>query len=318
MPSVLLDNPPTVQPSEWNFRGAIVEYISFPAPSPGPSPAIVLVHGFGANCRHWRKNIVPLASAGYDVYAMDLIGFGMGDKPPPGTLDDAGVPVAYDFDYWTAELRAFVSEVVQRDDRDRPVFFAANSIGCMIAMQASIEDPSIARAHAFISPSLRQLNVRKRDWIQNIFAPLLMWLLSYRPLGAYFLHGLAEPKTLRTVLKQAYAVHEAVDDELVSILLHPPRTTGALEVFLAFIMYDTGPVPEDFLPLLSAPAVLLWGAEDEFEPVRFGRALGNYESVKGFVEIPGVGHCAHDEKPEVVNAEIVKFFDKCTPEPNQK
>lgn len=44
-------------------------------------PAIVLVHGFGASVYHWRYNIPALVEAGYRVLALDLLGFGLSDKP---------------------------------------------------------------------------------------------------------------------------------------------------------------------------------------------------------------------------------------------
>lgn len=44
-------------------------------------PALVLIHGFGASVYHWRYNIPALVKAGYRVLALDLLGFGLSDKP---------------------------------------------------------------------------------------------------------------------------------------------------------------------------------------------------------------------------------------------
>lgn len=272
-------------------------------------PAMILVHGFGANCQHWRRNISQLAETGLRVYAMDLLGFGMGDKPSPGTIDADGEPVVYNFDYWTAQLQQFIDDIVQPHTK-RPVFFVANSIGAMVTMQAAVQQPSVCAAQVFISPSLRQLNVRKRSWFQDITAPLLMKLLSYRPLGAFFLDSLAKPEQLRRVLLSAYQVGEAVDDQLLDILGKPAYTEGALEVFLAFIMYDDGPIPEDFLPVLEQPSMIIWGEDDQFEPFELGQAMRHYSIVEKFVGLPGVGHCAHDEKPEECNKLIGEFVQK--------
>jgi len=173
-----------------------------------------------------------------------------------------------------------------------------------------VEEPALCAAQVFISPSLRQLNVRKRSWFQDITAPLLMKLLSYRPLGAFFLESLAKPEQLRTVLLSAYQVDDAVDDELLHILGKPAHTDGALEVFLAFIMYDDGPIPEDFLPVLSQPSLIIWGEEDQFEPFELGQAMRHYSIVESFVPLPDVGHCAHDESPEQCNKLIGEFFQK--------
>lgn len=37
-------------------------------------PAILLVHGFGGNADHFRKNIMPLHENGFNVFAIDLLG----------------------------------------------------------------------------------------------------------------------------------------------------------------------------------------------------------------------------------------------------
>lgn len=243
------EHTPTVSYGEWRFRGFRCCYASAVSDSATSiSPAVVLVHGFGANLRHWRDSYSALVARGYRVFAIDLLGFGKGDMPKPLSPDETGEPVKYRFEYWSTQLRQFCNEIVRADDPEggeRPhIFFVANSIGCMVTMQASIDEPALCSGHVFISPSLRQLNVRKRSWIQAVTAPIAMKLLTYKPLGQYFLNSLARPDALRKVLRKAYTVHERVDDELIEILRTPALQPGALDVFLAFITYDDGPIPE--------------------------------------------------------------------------
>eukprot|EP00178_Gracilaria_changii_P014474 TRINITY_DN407_c0_g1_i1.p1 TRINITY_DN407_c0_g1~~TRINITY_DN407_c0_g1_i1.p1 ORF type:complete len:374 (+),score=33.51 TRINITY_DN407_c0_g1_i1:1438-2559(+) len=292
----------------WSFRGFNLFYaMAGVSPHTKAFPTLVLVHGFGANCQHWRHNLAPLASKGFRVFALDLIGFGMGDKPLPGKPDSHQLQVEYTFDYWTEQLRTFITTIVRPTGA---VFLVSNSIGSMVTMQFSAQYPDLCAANVFISPSLRQLNVRKRSWLQDITAPLLMQMLAYRPLGSYFLNSLAKPKQLLNVLRKAYEVHEAVDSELIDMISKPALTEGALDVFLAFISYDDGPIPEDFLPVLAQPSMVIWGVEDQFEPYELGQGLRHYSTVQEFVGMEGVGHCAHDENPEEVNDLIYKFVQK--------
>lgn len=292
----------------WTYKSFTIQYAAAGLEPSHPSkPAIILIHGFGANCQHWRNNILPLSKLGYRVYALDLLGFGLGDKPAPGTLDSESNPVVYRFEYWTHQLLTFLRQIAE--PTGRPAFLVANSIGAMVTMQLAVEHPELVAAQVLISPSLRQLNIRKRSWLQDLTAPLLMKVLAYRPLGAFFLNAIAEPKQLRKVLESAYAVHGALDDTLLSILGKPAFTHGALEVFLSFIMYDDGPIPEDFLPVLTQPSLVIWGEEDRFEPYELGQALKHYSAVERFVPLPDVGHCAHDENPEQVNALIGEFLE---------
>lgn len=293
----------------WDFNSFPINYAHAPPPLPASSttPTLLLLHGFGANCRHFRNNLLPLSLQNWDVYAPDLLGFGLSAKPPPATLDSSGHPVSYSFDYWTLQLHSFITSIIPST---RPIFLVANSIGSMVALQLAIQYPHLVSSLVLISPSLRMLNVRKRSVLQSLTAPLLMRLLSYRPLGAYFLASLSQPAQLRRVLCQAYAVESAVDDQLIAILREPALTEGALEVFLAFIMYDTGPIPEDFLPVVTQPVCIIWGREDQFEPYNMGCELQRYKAVERFETLDGVGHCAHDESPEAVNDIIIDFVQK--------
>src|SRR4051794_23408722 len=50
----------------------------------GEGPAVLLIHGgtLGFSADVWRRNIAPLAAAGYRVIAYDQPGFGFSDPPP--------------------------------------------------------------------------------------------------------------------------------------------------------------------------------------------------------------------------------------------
>jgi pimeloyl-ACP methyl ester carboxylesterase len=50
------------------------------------------------------------------------------------------------------------------------------------------------------------------------------------------------------------------------------------------------------------PVRLLWGERDPWEDPAEARAwAGLYGCVAELVVLPGVGHCPHDEAPELVN-----------------
>jgi pimeloyl-ACP methyl ester carboxylesterase len=255
-------------------------------------PAVVLVHGFGASWWHWRKNI-PVLAENCRVYAIDLIGFGASAKPKPGE------EIAYTFETWGQQIADFCREVV-----GEPAFFVGNSVGCIVIMQAAVDNPDIALGVALLNCSLRLLHDRKRatlPWYRSAGTPLLQRLLSIKPVGKFFFNQIAQPKTVRSILLKAYINSEAVTDELVDILMAPVSDPGAVAVFLAFTAYSTGPLPEDLLPLLPCPAIILWGKADPWEPFELGKELANFPKVLKFIPLEGVGHCPQDEAPELVN-----------------
>lgn len=262
------------------------------AQNQGIRPAVVLIHGFGASSIHWRKNIPALAKD-FQVYAIDLLGYGKSAKPTPGE------PLDYTFETWGQQVLEFCQQVVGQS-----AFLVANSIGCVVAMQSAVTEADWVRGVALLDCSLRLLHDRKRQslpWYRSAPTPYIQKVLGYRPLIKLFFSRLAKPNSVKRILRQAYGRKEEVTDELVSLLLEPAFDPGAIDVFLAFIRYSQGPIPEDLLPKLTCPALILWGKEDPWEPIELARAYADYPAVEDFVELEGVGHCPQDEAPEVVN-----------------
>jgi len=84
-----------------------------------------------------------------------------------------------------------------------------------------------------------------------------------------------------------------------------------VDVFLDFISYSGGPLPEELLPQCKVPVCLAWGEEDPWELVDLGyEAYAGFPAVDEFIRLPGVGHCPQDEAPELVNPLVLKFVEK--------
>ncbi|NJR48329.1 MAG: alpha/beta fold hydrolase [Leptolyngbyaceae cyanobacterium CSU_1_3] len=284
----MLTSPAAIDYQTWTWRGLTIAYQT----QGTAGAAVVLVHGFGASFYHWRKNIPDLAQ-NCRVYALDLLGFGRSQKPIPGE------PVDYTFETWGQQIADFCREVV-----GEPAFLVGNSVGCIAAMQAAVETPGMARGVVLINCSLRLLHDRKRigqPWFKRVGTPVLQKVLKNQWVGNFFFKQLAQPKTVRQILLKAYGRSEAVTDELIDLLMGAAQDQGAAAVFVAFTGYSQGPLPEDLLPNLPCPALILWGEKDPWEPIELGRAFADYPQVEKFISLPGVGHCPQDEAPELVN-----------------
>ncbi|MDV2998800.1 MAG: 4,5:9,10-diseco-3-hydroxy-5,9,17-trioxoandrosta-1(10),2-diene-4-oate hydrolase [Chroococcopsis gigantea SAG 12.99] len=286
----------------WQWRGYNIPYQT----EGDNGPAVVLVHGFGACWGHWRKNI-PVIGETCRCYALDLIGFGGADKPAPGG------EISYTFETWGQQVADFCREVV-----GEKAFLVGNSIGCIVIMQTAVDFPELVLGIAALNCSLRLLHERKRSeipWYRSMGADFAQGILKNRTIGTFFFNSIAKPNNIRKILLQAYKRKEAVTDELVQMLLAPAYTSGAAGVFLAFTGYSGGPLPEDLLPRLTCPTILLWGMDDPWEPIELGKKLGDYETVDEFIELPGSGHCPQDEDPETVNPLILQWIDRTVNQP---
>lgn len=283
------------QTKTWIWRGFSISY----QVQGDQGPPVVLVHGFGASSGHWRKNM-PVLAQNCRCYAIDLVGFGASAKPTPR------IEIEYTLETWGQQVADFCREVV-----GEPVLLVGNSIGCIVAMQAAVANPDTATGIAMLNCSLRLLHDRKRatlPWYRRMGAPVIQWLLGIKLIGQLFFGQLAKPKVVRKILLQAYRHPEAVSDELVDLLMAPAADIGAVDVFVAFTRYSQGPLPEDLLPLLPCPAIFLWGTEDPWEPVELGRELADYPQAKKFIPLEGLGHCPHDEAPEIVNPILLDWI----------
>ncbi|XP_024356405.1 uncharacterized protein [Physcomitrium patens] len=283
-----------VQTGTWKWREHNIRYQR----AGGSGPAVVLIHGFGGNCDHWRKNIPYLAKS-HRVFAIDLLGYGFSDKPnprdqPPNTL--------YSFETWGSQILDFLSDVV--NDR---AFLICNSVGGVVGLEASLKDPQKVRGLMLVNVSLRMLHLKKQQWYVRPFVKALQNVLRTTTLGQQFFKSVAKPEAVKKILRECYHDDSAVTDELVEKILTPGLQPGAVDVFLDFICYSGGPLPEEMLPQVKVPVVIAWGEKDPWEPIALGKAYGEFDTVEDFIVLPNVGHCPQDEAPHLVNPLIEKF-----------
>ncbi|XP_022153859.1 uncharacterized hydrolase YugF isoform X2 [Momordica charantia] len=253
----------------WKWKGYSIRYQC----SGDDGPALVLIHGFGANSDHWRKNISALAES-HRVYALDLIGYGYSDKPNPDVVGES----FYTFETWAAQLNDFCVDVVQDE-----AFFICNSIGGVVGLQAAVMKPQICKG---------------------------LHCCRNTALGKYFFRTVATPESVKNILCQCYHDTSQVTDELVQIILNPGLQPGAADIFLEFICYSGGPLPEELLPRVKCPVLIAWGDKDPWEPIELGRNYRSFESVEDFVVLPNVGHCPQDEAPHLVNPLVKSFVSR--------
>ena len=266
---------------------------------------ILFLHGFGGNADQFRNNMKYFNSNGYNTYSIDLLGYGYSDKPSPKNFDNPNV--LYNFETWGNQIVQFVDEIIQE-----PCVLVCNSVGGIVGLETAIRSTKNIKGLILINVSLRMLHKKKQPKLQIPFTTLLQKLLRNNEIGNYFFKNVATPNTVKNILQQAYANKDSVTDEIVDIILKPGLEPGAVDVFLDFISYSTGPLPEDLIPLINCPLKILWGENDPWEPLKLGQKFANYDTVDEFVVIKDGGHCCMDQDVSIdqVNDEIMKFIIK--------
>lgn len=277
----------------WNWQGHRICYTVV-----GTGQPLVLIHGFGASIRHWRRNIFVLAEAGYKVFVIDLLGFGQSDKPA----------IEYQMELWQALLRDFWTAHIQA-----PAIFVGNSIGALLSLMVLAHHPEIARGGVLLNAA-GGLNHRPEElnWPLRLIMGSFTKVLTSPLIGGLLFHQIRQKSRLRRTLQQVYHDRTAVTDELIELIYQPSCDPGAQKVFAAILTAPPGPRPQDLLPQVTQPLLVLWGEADPWTPISGAKLYqdlaAQFSDRVKFSSIPNTGHCPHDERPDVVNAEILQWL----------
>lgn len=285
----------------WTWEGMEVSYLACPSTAPGTP--VLLIHGFGACKEHWRHNVSAL-QANRTVYAIDLIGFGGSAKPRSRLRDEPAdaQAIRYGIELWAQQVADFVVQHI-----GGPVQLVGNSIGGVVALAAAErleQQQRPVQGVVLIDCAQRALDDKRlveQPPLRRWGRPLLKQVVRKRWITTPLFKSLCRPGVIRKVLLQAYPSGGNVDDALVQILLEPALSEGASEAFRGFINLFDDKIAPEILAKLNAPVAMLWGQRDPWEPIEEARRWERFDCVRSIKELPGLGHCPHDEAPEVVN-----------------
>ena len=323
-----------------------MQQIRYQVNGPNDGEPVVLVHGLFVNSDHWRKSLQFLGDEGYRVYALDLWGCGYSSKPPRDSVEaqsvngengrfqngniltncelgtasgkevrirnvDLSHPLKspYNFYTWSNLIADFCQDIV---DSKKQVTLISNSIGTISSLQAVLDKPDLFRGVFVVSPNFRELHSAEIPF-PNLSMPIIRSVQQLlREKGQGLFDALAKPSTVKQILKEPYAVTEAVDDILVDVLLTPLLTEGASQVVFDTLSYSAGPLPEVQLTNFPAnkPVWICYGLDDPWTPSGRVEALIGKDAVERVVGWPGVGHCPHDESPQLVHPLMLEYLQR--------
>ncbi|XP_018631130.1 uncharacterized protein [Nicotiana tomentosiformis] len=290
----------------WVWRDYNINYLVYQARNENTShPSLLLVHGFGASVAHWRRNIATLAQ-NYTVYAIDLLGFGASDKP---------VGYEYNMESWAQLILDFANEIIQR-----PTVLVGNSVGSLACVIAAA-DPSQTSIQGLVLLNCAGGMNNKAivdDWRIKLLLPLLWlvdFLLNQRSVASAIFNRVKQRENLKNILLSVYGNKESVDEDLVEIIKGPADDEGALDAFVSIVTGPPGPNPVQLIPKITLPILVLWGDQDPFTPIDgpVGKYFSSLPSQKPNVSLfllEGVGHCPHDDRPDLVHEKLLPWLSQ--------
>ncbi|NCQ84721.1 MAG: alpha/beta fold hydrolase [Microcystis aeruginosa W13-18] len=267
----------------WQWQGNSIHYVQAGARVAG-KPPLLLVHGFGASTDHWRKNVSGLASE-WEVWAIDLLGFGRSAKPD----------IVYSGNLWQQQLNDFIKEVV-----GQPTVLAGNSLGGYASLCVAANHSENVRGLILLN-SAGPFSDTESNRQPNLAQKLLRSMLL-QPWASYLLFLYTrQPKTIRKTLEKVYLDRSAITEQLIEDIRRPSLDAGAAKVFASVFKSPRGENVDILLQKLSCPLLMLWGEGDPWMNTRERGAKFRqyYPSLTEYYLT--AGHCPHDEIPTEVN-----------------
>lgn len=219
-------------------------------------PPVVFIHGVGAGSSSfmWRKNFDELAHD-FPVYALDLLGFGLSDKP-------SNAP--YSADLYVDLISDFIREVT-----GYPANVIASSLGAAYAIRVADEHPELVNSMILNGPSGSD-SARRPGMAGAAF----YGLLQSPVLGTSFYNVMASERSIRDYAREnLFYDHRRVTDRLVTNLYATSHQPGAQHAIAAFLSGYLNTDARSPFSRLTQPSVLVWGKQDLTTPLHQGLQL---------------------------------------------
>lgn len=237
------------------------------------------------------KNIAHLQKD-FEVFAIDLLGFGRSAKPK----------LQYSGDLWRDQLKDFITEIICQ-----PVVLAGNSLGGYASLCVASQCPETSKGLVLINsagPFRDTQKGAKPKKLQKMMRSVLL-----QPWASYLLFQyMRRPNNIRKTLNKVYYNKEAVTEQLVNDIYRPSCDVGAAQVFASVFKTPQGETVDSLLQQLSHPLLMLWGEKDPWMNAK-QRAEKYRQYYPNLTECYlEAGHCPHDEIPDKVNSLITDWM----------
>jgi pimeloyl-ACP methyl ester carboxylesterase/heme-degrading monooxygenase HmoA len=270
---------------------------------PRRGPAVLILHGGtfpSGNAAGWkiegRSWMDELTAAGYDVYALDFLGFGQSDRyPQMASETSAGAPLG-DVESMVVQVDRAVTEILKRQGDER-VNIIAHSAGTFVAGRYAQLHPSrVARLVLFGAPAPSGAAQPGATEAPN--TPEQYYLqVSRADQWEAFDRKVRDTEQLDRGMFENWATAYLATDP-ASSRRQPPSVRVPAGMTVAYeLMLRQGRLPYDPAQITS-PVLLIRGEWDEVAPLpgneRLFEQLGS--PLKRLVIISHAGHRAHLEK----------------------
>jgi magnesium chelatase accessory protein len=252
----------------------------------GSGPVLLLLHGTGASTHSFR-DLLPLLARHFRVVAPDLPGHGFTARP----ADPAGLSLPG----MSAAVAALLSALALA-----PQIAVGHSAGAALLCRMQLTGQLRSQALVSLNGALLPLPGLRHP----AFTPLVRSVVSGEWLPRLFARRMESPQEVDRLLERTGSVLDPRGRDLYGRLSRNPVHTGSALAMMGH--WDTRPL-EAGLPDLDVPLLLLVGAEDRMILPGVALRVRALAPRAELLQVSGLGHLAHEEAPQRVADEIVRY-----------
>jgi pimeloyl-ACP methyl ester carboxylesterase len=270
------------------WRGGELAYRVAGRPDAQP---LLLVHGIyaGASSYEFRKNFFGLAED-FWVYALDLLGCGLSNKPRR----------RYEPEDVAAQVEDFA-----REEIGGPTHLIASSLSAALLVPVAVRNPRLFKRLVFICPT----GLGSLDRSSGLLGGAIYGLFRTPVLGDSLYHSIVSRRGIRYYLRNmAYHDPKFVTDGLVEDYYRISHQPGAKHFPAAFISGKLNLGLEDYWPKVPHKTLIAWGQEARPTPVWQGQQFTRRNPRAELKIFRNAALLPHDERAQTFNEEVKKFL----------
>lgn len=254
---------------------------------------IIFIHGSSASLHTWEALALRLGDE-YRVISYDQPGHGLTGPHPRDDYSATGMIEALDAVAAAAELDHFA--------------LAGNSMGGWIAWRYALARPDTVDALILIDAAGAPLRDGEKEPPSNIGFRLLK-IKRLRPA----LEQITPRSLVERSLKDTVADDSIVTDEMIDRYWELVRYPGNRRSAALRADADREPAMFDRIPEITAPTLILWGAEDQLIYATAAQTFDERLPHSRAIVHENIGHVAMEEAPDRAAADIRAFLEDALP-----
>lgn len=244
------------------------------------NPPILLLHGFDSSVLEFRR-LLPLLAQSHQTWAVDLLGFGFGDRVSSLTFSPGEIAV---------HLQAFWQQVIQR-----PAILVGASMGGAVAISLTLKYPEMVDKLVLLDSA-------------GLAKPPKIGKLMFPPFDRLATGFLRNPRVRQSISQAAYFDKSfANEDARICTELHLGCSYWQ-EALVAFTKSGGYGSFAEQLPEIQQPTLIIWGENDQILGIKDASQFESLIPQSQLVWLSNCGHVPHLEQPLLTAEAILKFL----------